>query len=140
VATTGVILVQLILGAVYRHGGMGVESHVAGACVVTMLVAWMVARIMMKFAQARALLRPALFLATLVMLQLSLGLGAYLAKMSGRSAPHPLPPVVNMTTAHVAVGALVLVTSLYMTYQTYRFLAAPAAAERVASAPHGAAL
>jgi cytochrome c oxidase assembly protein subunit 15 len=140
VATTGAVLVQLILGAAYRHSGMGVEPHVVGACVVTMLVTWVVARIMMKFSQTRALLRSALWLATLLMLQLSLGMGAYLVKMAGRNTPPPLSPVVNMTTAHVAVGALVLVASLYLTYQTHRFLAASTEVEKIASAPHGAAI
>jgi cytochrome c oxidase assembly protein subunit 15 len=140
VVTTGAILVQLILGAVYRHSGMGVEPHVVGACVITMLVVWVVARIIMKFSQARALLRSALWLATLLMLQLSLGMGAYLVKMAGRNAPQPLSTVVNMTTAHVAVGALVLVTSLYLTYQTYRFLTSPTTETKIASAPHGAAI
>jgi cytochrome c oxidase assembly protein subunit 15 len=140
VVTTGAILVQLILGAVYRHSGMGVEPHVVGACVITMLVVWVVARIIMKFSQARALLRSALWLATLLMLQLSLGMGAYLVKMAGRNAPQPLSTVVNMTTAHVAVGALVLVTSLYLTYQTYRFLTSPTTETKIASAPHEAAI
>jgi cytochrome c oxidase assembly protein subunit 15 len=140
VATTGAILAQLILGAVYRHSGMGFEPHAVGACVITLLVTWVVARILMKFSQARALLRPALWLATLLMLQLSLGMGAYLVKMAGRNALPPLSPAVNMTTAHVAVGALVLVTSLYLTYQTYRFLAAPAPEVKVASSPRGAAV
>ena len=45
-----------------------------------------------------------------------------------------------MTTAHVAVGALLLVTSLYLTYQTHRFLTAPTEAVKIASAPHGAAI
>jgi cytochrome c oxidase assembly protein subunit 15 len=140
VATTGVILVQLVLGAVYRHSGMRIEPHVVGACVITMLVTWVVARIMMKFSQARALLRSALWLATLLMLQLSLGMGAYLAKTAGRNAPQPLPLAVNMTTAHVALGALVLVTSLYLTYQTHRFLASRVEEAKVVSAPHGAAI
>jgi len=87
-----------------------------------------------------ALLRPALLLAALLMLQLSLGIGAYIVKMADRNAPKPLPPVVNMTTAHVAVGALLLVTSLYLTYQTHRFLTAPTEAVKIASAPHGAAI
>jgi len=139
-ATTGVILVQLILGAAYRHSGMGVEPHIVGACVVTLLVAWLVTRIARKFSDQPALLKPALLLGALVMLQLSLGMGAYLVKTAGRSAPQPMPPVVNMTTAHVAVGALVLVISLYLTYQTYRFLGAPTEAVKIASAPHGAAI
>jgi cytochrome c oxidase assembly protein subunit 15 len=140
VATTGAILAQLILGAVYRHSRTGFEPHVVGACVVTLLVTWVVARILMKFSQAGALLRPALWLATLLMLQLSLGMGAYLVKMASWNALPPLSPVANMTTAHVAVGALVLLTSLYLTYQTYRFLAAPTREVKTASAPHGTAL
>jgi cytochrome c oxidase assembly protein subunit 15 len=139
-ATTGAILVQLILGAVYRHAGMGVEPHVVGACVVAMLGAWVVTRIMMKFSGQPALLRPALLLVTLLMIQLCLGVGAYIVKMADRNAPQPLPPVVNMTTAHVAVGALVLVTSLYLTYQTHRFLAPSVKGATIASAPHGAVI
>jgi cytochrome c oxidase assembly protein subunit 15 len=140
VATTGVVLVQLVLGAAYRHSGMGVEPHIVGACVVTTLVAWVVTRIAMRFWQEPELLRPALLLGALVMLQLSLGIGAYIVKMADRNAPQPLPPVVNMTTAHVAMGALVLVTSLYLTYQAHRFLTAPTEAVRIASAPHRAAI
>jgi hypothetical protein len=32
------------------------------------------------------------------------------------------------------------VTSLYLTYQTHRFLTAPTEVEKIASAPHGAAI
>jgi cytochrome c oxidase assembly protein subunit 15 len=139
VATTGVILVQLILGAVYRHSREGVVApHVVGACVVAMLAAWVVTRTVIKFSQVRALLRPAMLLGALVIIQLSLGIGAYIVKIADRAAPQPLPPVVNMTTAHLAVGALVLVTSLYLTYQTHRFLAPPAEEVKIASAPQGA--
>jgi cytochrome c oxidase assembly protein subunit 15 len=138
--TTGAILVQLILGAVYRHNGMGVEPHIVGACVVTMLVAYVVTRVLIKFSQTPALLRPALLLGALLVLQVFLGIGSYLMKMADRNAPQPLPPVVHLTTAHVAVGALVLVTSLYLTYQTHRFLESGVKEEKVVSAPHGAAL
>jgi heme A synthase len=119
---------------------MGVEPHVVGACVVTMLVAYVVSRILMKFSQTHALLRPALLLGALLLLQVFLGIGSYFAKMADRNAPQPLPPVVNITTAHVAVGALVLVTSLYLTYQTHRFLAPRVEEVKIASAPHGAAI
>jgi hypothetical protein len=79
-------------------------------------------------------------LVTLLMIQLCLGVGAYIVKMADRNAPQPLPPVVNMTTAHVAVGALVLVTSLYLAYQTHRFLASSVKGAKIASAPHEAAI
>ena len=139
-ATTGIILVQLILGAVYRHSGMGIEPHVVGAGVVTMFVAYVVTRIVAKFPQTGALLRPALLLGSLLVLQVFLGIGSYIVKMADRNAPQPLPPVVDLTTAHLAVGALVLVTSLYLTYQTHRFLATRVEEAKIASAPHGAAI
>jgi len=139
-ATTGIILMQLILGAVYRHSGMGIEPHVVGAGVVTMFVAYVVTRIVTKFPQTGALLKPALLLGSLLVLQVFLGIGSYIVKMADRNAPQPLPPVVDLTTAHVAVGALVLVTSLYLTYQTHRFLATRVEEAKIASAPHGAAI
>jgi cytochrome c oxidase assembly protein subunit 15 len=139
-ATTGVILLQLILGAVYRHHGTGIEPHVVGACVVTMFAAYVVTRIMTKFSQTPALLRPALLLGALLVVQVFLGMGSYVVKMADRNAPQPLPPVVNLTTAHVALGALVLVTSLYLTYQTHRFLTPRVEEAKIASAPHGVAI
>jgi hypothetical protein len=138
VAATGAILVQLVLGAVYRHSGLGIAPHVVGACVVTLLVAWVVSRVLTLFAKQPALLRPALLLAGLLVAQIFLGTGAYLMKMAARGAPQPLPPVVDITTTHVAVGALVLVTSLYLTYQTHRFLETPKEEMKIASAPHQA--
>jgi hypothetical protein len=86
------------------------------------------------------LLRPALLLGGLLVVQISLGIGSYVVKMADRNAPQPLPPAVNTTTAHVAVGALVLLSSLYLTYQAHRFLAPRAEETKVVSAPHGAAV
>jgi cytochrome c oxidase assembly protein subunit 15 len=137
-ATTGVILVQLVLGAVYRHSKSTLAPHVVGACVVALLVAWVVSTVLMRFAKQPALLRPALLLGGLVVGQVILGIGSYIMKMGAADAPQPLQPVVHVTTTHVAVGALVMLTSLFLTYQTHRFLAAPKQAMKVASAPHEA--
>ena len=59
-------------------------------------------------------------------------------KLAARSAPQPLPPVVDITTAHVTMGALILLTSLYLTYQARRFLASPSTEVKIASSPHQA--
>ena len=132
--TTGVILVQLILGAVYRHSKDGIIApHVVGACVVTLLVGWVVSTVLMRFAKQPGLLHPALLLGGLLVAQLFLGMGSYFMKMAARSAPQPLPPVVDITTTHVAVGALLLVTSLYLTYQARRFLVTPKQEMKIAS-------
>jgi cytochrome c oxidase assembly protein subunit 15 len=139
IATTGLILVQLILGAVYRHSKAGIITpHIVGACVITLLVGWVVSTVLARFSKQPALLRPALLLGGLLVAQLFLGMSSYILKMAARDAPQPLPPVVNMTTAHVTVGALLLVTSLYLTYQTHRFLVTRKQEMKVASTPHGA--
>ena len=137
--TTGVILVQLILGAVYRHSKDGIIApHVVGACVVTLLVGWVVSSVLMNYGKQPGLLKPALLLGGLLVVQLFLGIGSYFMKMAERSAPQPLPPVVDITTTHVTVGALLLVTSLYLTYQAHRFLVTPKQEMKMASAPHQA--
>ena len=155
--TTGAILVQLILGAVYRHSPQGITTsfppsaplptllpqvsiapHVVGACVVTLLAGWVVSTVLMRFPQQPGLLHPALLLGGLLVSQLLLGMGSYIMKMAARDAPQPLPPVVDVTTAHVTVGALLLVTSLYLTYQARRFLVTPRQEMKMTSTPHQA--
>jgi cytochrome c oxidase assembly protein subunit 15 len=137
-AATGAILVQLALGAVYRHAGLGVVPHAVGAAVVTLLAAWVVSRILAHFAQQPALMRPALLLGGLLMAQIVLGVESYILKTAARGTSQPLPPLVGITTTHVAMGALTLVTSLYLTYQTHRFLAPRKEAREIASSPHQA--
>jgi heme a synthase len=136
---TGLVLVQLILGAVYRHSKDGIITpHVVGACVVTLMVGWVVSTVLMRFSQQPGLLKPALLLGGLLVVQLFLGIGSYFMKMAARTAPQPLPPVVDITTAHVTVGALILVTSLYLSYQARRFVVTPKQEMKAASLPHQA--
>lgn len=133
-ATTGAILIQLVLGAAFRHSGFGITPHLVGAGVVSLLVVWTVARVLGKFSHLLGLLRPALLLGGLLLVQVFLGIGSYVMKMQARNAPQPLPPVVWITTTHVAVGALVLLASLFLTYQAYRFVATPREEVRVSPA------
>jgi len=122
-ATTAAIVAQLVLGAVFRHSKDGsIAPHLAGAVVVTVMGAWVVSSIVRHWAHEPALLHPALLLGGLLVGQVFLGISSYFMKMTARGAPQPVASVVDMTTAHVAVGALLLVGSLYLTYQVYRLL------------------
>lgn len=138
VATTAAILVQLVLGAAFRHAGFGIAPHIVGAGGVTLLVLWVMGRILGKFSCMPQLVGAALLLGGLLVVQLFLGIGSYLMKMAARNAPQPLPPVVAITTIHVAVGALVLVTSLYLTYQAFRLVVTRAGDVKISSAPQKA--
>jgi cytochrome c oxidase assembly protein subunit 15 len=136
--TTAAVFLQLMLGAAFRHNGIGIVPHIVGAVIVTLGVAWTLVRIFARHPQERRLTRPALLLGGLVLLQLVLGIGSYLERLESQGAPQPLQPVVAVTTAHVAMGALVLAASLLLTLFTYRLTTAAGGAPEIASAPQKA--
>ena len=137
--TVGVVYLQLILGALMRHMGAGLsipdfplafgrlvpplESpavvvhfvHRLGAVAAALCVGWTAARIFSRYRAERRLLRPALLLVGLVLLQLTLGA----LTIWTRRAVLPM-------TAHVAVGAAVLATSVVVMLHAARLIVAPA--------------
>jgi cytochrome c oxidase assembly protein subunit 15 len=134
-ATTAVIYVQILIGAVMRHMSAGLVipdfplsfgylvppywneyiainfAHRCGAVIVTAMVLWTAARVIRTHREVAALRRPALGLILLLIVQICLGA---ITIWSSRS--------VIPTTSHVAVGAAVLATSLTLTLRAYRIL------------------
>ncbi len=51
--TTAAILVQLVLGAAFRHGAFGIDPHLVGAGVVTAMVVWTGVVAKRRFRQVR---------------------------------------------------------------------------------------
>lgn len=131
--TTVLIFLQLMMGAAFRHHGFGIIPHVVGAGLVTIAVLWMLVRVLSQHRAEPRLTRPIGLLTGLLVAQVALGVGSYWEVWTNQNAPQPLPPVVLVTTTHVAVGALVLAASLALTYQTYRFVTAPDAAPELSS-------
>ena len=136
--TTASVYAQLILGAALRHSKTGLLWHVLGAFVVTLLVIWTVARVFKYYADVASLFRPAMILGILLAAQLSLGVGSYLVRLASREDVQPGAVMVAVTTAHVATGAAVLVTSLILTLQFRRLLIPAKAKLRVTSVPQEA--
>ena len=56
--------------------------------------------------------------------QLLLGLGAFLARLAARSDPQPLNPMIGLTVAHVAGGALTLAAQWVLTLRCVQTLSA----------------
>ena len=125
VATTVLIFIQLMLGAAFHHHGFGIVPHILVAGLVTIGVLWLLARILSQFSSQAHLRRAVFLLSGLLVLQVFLGIGSYLMLISARNAPQPLPLVVAVTTTHVAVGALVLASSLLLTLKIYRYVGSP---------------
>jgi heme a synthase len=140
VLTTASIYMQLILGAALRHSKSGVILHVLGALVVTFFLIWVVATIYKSYLNASSLFHTAVVLSGLLVVQLFLGLGSYLVRLAAREDVQPALSTVTITTAHVAVGALALATSLILTLQSYRVLSRSGLAVYYSSAPQKAAI
>ena len=127
-ATTALVFIQILLGATMRHTGAGLAipdfplafgrlvphvwnvgvavhyAHRVGAVIVTLAILAAAAHVFYHHRGRVELTRPAALLVLLVAVQFTLG--AFVV-LSGKQ------PVIN--TAHVANGALVLVTSLALT-------------------------
>ena len=116
-----VLYVQLILGGMFRHKGMSWEPHVFNAVVVAIVLTWTAVRVLSFYSQVEALRRPAVMMLGLVMAQLCLGFISFLTKVVwGKDAVQPQPMMVWSTVAHVAVGALLLATSVILAIQAWR--------------------
>jgi cytochrome c oxidase assembly protein subunit 15 len=118
--TTGLIYLQTIFGAVLRHTGERLDAHLLFAGLVVLHIVLVVIRVMRTNSNRPQLVRPAGFLAILLVLQLMLGAGSYFGKFTSLLRL-PLDMVVLVTTTHLIIGALMLATSLGLTLRSYRF-------------------
>lgn len=125
VLATAMIYLQGALGAVLRYTGSGLHLHLLFAGLVALHVALLGVRIFKSHLRQNELLGPAVLLSGLLIAQLALGLGSYLGKFTPLGFSFLAPATVVLTTTHVVTGALMLVTSLFLTLRSYRLLALP---------------
>jgi cytochrome c oxidase assembly protein subunit 15 len=127
------IFLQLIIGATLRHSATWdqhlptelILAHVGGAFVVTLTLGSAAVSVLRRYKGYSFLTRPATFALVLLSVQLVLGLAAYLTRLASPNDPQPLNPMIGITVAHVACGALVFVTTIILTLRTYKVLGAP---------------
>jgi cytochrome c oxidase assembly protein subunit 15 len=126
-----VLYVQLILGAMFRHKGMSWWPHVVHAAVVAIVLTWTAVRAITAYPKIEAVRKPATILLWLLIAQLCLGFAAFLTRVAwGKESVQPELPMVISTVAHVAVGALLLATTVVLAIQVWRHVPV-AFAERV---------
>jgi heme a synthase len=118
-----VLYIQLILGAMFRHHGLSWWPHVLNAATVAIVVAWTAIRALSQYSNVEAVRRPAVIMLSLMIAQLCLGFVAFLTRVAwGHDAVQPELPMVASTVAHVAVGALLLATSVVLAVQVTRYV------------------
>ena len=120
--TVGAVLMQLVLGAGFRHGTFGVIPHVVGALVVASLAIWTALIIVHRYGGNAYLRRPALIMLVLLGCQVDLGVLAYAARLKSQFDVQPLEPMISLTVAHVVVGALTLASVVALTLRCWRTL------------------
>lgn len=134
------IFLQLIIGATLRHSATWdqhlptelILAHVGGAFAVTVALGAAAINVLRRYQGHSFLTRPATFALILLGVQLLLGLAAYLTRLASPGDPQPLNPMISITVAHVACGALVFVTTIVLTLRTYKVLPATADAAELA--------
>jgi len=141
-AAAAAIFLQLILGATLRHSATWdrplptdlLLSHIGGAVVVTGLLTGACVTILLRYSGNSFLTRPAKLALALMAVQLTLGLLAYITRTASPNDPQPLNPMISVTVAHVAGGALVFATTIVLTLRVLRVTRAEASTFTLAAA------
>ena len=116
-----VLYVQLILGALFRHHGLSWWPHVVNSGTVAIVLSWTAVRALSQYSRIDAVKRPAITMLSLLITQLCLGFVAFVTRVAwGHDAVQPELPMVISTVAHVAVGALLLATTVVLAVQVWR--------------------
>lgn len=123
ITTPVLVLLQVMLGAAYRHREMGLMSHIIGAIIVLLFILIVTICVMQQFPTHRPLRFAAATLMTFTFIQVMLGFGALFARMLVEGVTIP---VIATTAAHVANGALTLAASVVLAIQIRRNVQAAA--------------
>ncbi len=125
IVTTALIYLQLILGAIVRHtSGRGIVFHVFVAFLVLSQAIRVVLRCSRIDSQSN-FHKPAVFFGILVVIQIFLGMGAFIMKIMLRGFAQTGSGAVLFATAHQATGALLLATGVFMTLWSFRLFQSP---------------
>jgi cytochrome c oxidase assembly protein subunit 15 len=124
------IFLQLIIGATLRHSATWdqhlpaelILAHIGGALAVVIALGTATLTVMRRYKGEIFLTRPAMLAMVLLVVQLFLGLAAYMTRLASPNDPQPLNPMIGITVAHVACGALVFVTTIVLTLRTFKVL------------------
>jgi len=132
--TTIVILIQLVLGAAFRHGAFGILPHLMGAAVVIWMVTWTGREAKVRFRSVPELRKATIWLHATFGTQIVLGFAAYWAVAESLKAVQPVLLLVLIEVAHVVVGALTLAASVLLTLTAFRLVRPTASVAVSASA------
>jgi len=117
VMTPVFVILQIALGAAFRHQVMGVLPHIVGAMLVALFIMIAGAFVMHQCAAHGTLRSTALVLMVITGVQVFLGMSAFIMRMITEGTT---PLLVTATVAHVVTGGLTLAASVVLMVQIRR--------------------
>lgn len=117
ILTPVLVLVQIALGAGFRHRAFGLLPHVIGAMLVPLVILLTGIFVLQQFPKHRSLRPAAIALLSITGVQVLLGIIAYVARIN--AFEYPLAMVLT-TVTHVATGGLTLAASVVLAIQIRR--------------------
>lgn len=114
--TVGVLYIQIILGALLRHPGTGIDttlvlSHLGGAVVASAAIIVLYIHVRRHHRRSRIVSPAARVLLALLVVQFALGLTAYFVTLDDAGVLEPSNLQVIVNTAHMVTGALLMGTA-----------------------------
>jgi heme A synthase len=119
------VLVQIGLGAAYRHKALGLVPHVAWAFAAAVVVMAAATFVLVHDRKHVGMCRSAVFLLLLAPTQILAGVAAYFTRARFEENPETWMWMMAGTVAHTGLGALVLASSVILSALTLRHIEAP---------------
>lgn len=124
IATPLLIVLQILLGAAYRHKLIGLLPHLGGAMIVSLAILILAMLILQRHSEHRKLCAAATWLICILLAQVMLGFAA-LVMPSLKLSP---TAEIATTALHVVVGSVTLAANLVLVMQIQRSVRAPSIA------------
>jgi heme a synthase len=119
---SGLIFLQVLAGAGFRHQYINVKPHVFGSVLVLAMVIWTASVLKRRFSQVKEIVRVRVALHAIVGIQILLGIAAYWSRISTADDPQPMPVMITFTVIHTVVGAVLFATSIVTVLLCYRLV------------------
>jgi heme A synthase len=113
-------LLQVVLGAAFRHGLMGVLLHILNALIVAIVTLVVCMLVMRQFPSHPPLKQPALALAIVTGVQVMLGFATFTFLLIGSA--NGSGALLILSAGHVSTGAVTLAASVLLAIQVRRNL------------------
>lgn len=120
--SAGFIYLQLILGAAIRHTHFDVLviPHIITAFLVLIHVSLVLAHTLKNHEGEQKLVRPAMALGFLALIQVSLGMGAFVYRIMLSQTSQPTTGKIFFLTGHQALGAVFLAATVFFILRVLR--------------------